>query len=162
MAKITLLAEDNCVASAIAGSIDAFSIANLWWFYMKNDGAGPLFETEVVTVDGKPVTALGGLTLTPSREIREIEKTDLILLPAFIPPFDSKSPRIQKIIEWTRNNHQSGSEIACTCTGTFLLAETGLLDGCVATTNWQFAEIFKRQFPISFFYLRPTGALGYV
>ena len=57
------------------------------------------------------------------------------------------NPRIKTICEWTKHNHKNGNEIACTCTGTFLLAETGLLDGCVATTNWQFAEIFKRQYP---------------
>jgi transcriptional regulator GlxA family with amidase domain len=147
MAKITLLAENNCIASAIAGSIDALSVASLWWLYMKNDEGGPLFETEVVTIDGQSVTAQGGLTLTPSRAIHEIEKTDLILLPAFLPPFDIENPRIKKIIEWIKHNHENGNQIACTCTGTFLLAETGLLDGCVATTNWQFAEIFKRKYP---------------
>jgi len=147
MAKIILLAENNCIASAIAGSIDALSVANLWWFYMKNDGGGPLFETEIISIDGQPVTAQGGLILTPSRSIHEIEKADLILLPAFLPPFDKKNPRINAICEWTKHNHKSGNNIACTCTGTFLLAETGLLDGRIATTNWQFAEIFRRQFP---------------
>ncbi len=147
MAKITLLAENDCVASAIAGTVDALSVANLWWLYMKNDGSGPLFETEIVSIDGQPVTAQGGITLTPLRAIHEIEETDLILLPAFLPPFDLENPRIKTICEWVTHNHKSGNNIACTCTGTFLLAETGLLDGCVATTNWQFAEIFKRQYP---------------
>lgn len=147
MAKITMLAENDCVSSAIAGSADALSIANLWWVYMKNDGGGPLFETEIITLDGKPVTANGGITLTPSRAITEVEKTDLILLPAFLPPFDLKNKRIKAICEWVKNNYKCGNEIACTCTGTFLLAETGLLDGRTATTNWQFANFFKRQYP---------------
>ena len=147
MAKITLLAENNCVASAIAGSIDALSVANLWWFYMKNDGGGPLFETEIVSIDGMPVIAQGGLALTPLRAMHKTEKTDLILLPAFLPPFDMENPRIKTICEWIKHNHKNGKKIACTCTGTFLLAETGLLNGRIATTNWQFAEMFKRQYP---------------
>jgi transcriptional regulator GlxA family with amidase domain len=147
MAKISLLAEHNCVASAIAGSIDALSIASLWWQYLKNDGGDPLFETEIITIDGDPVIANGGITLTPSKSINEVEKTDLILLPAFLPPFDMKNQRIKDICKWVRKNYQCGNEIACTCTGTFLLAETGLLEGKMATTNWQFANIFKRQYP---------------
>jgi len=147
MARITLLAENTCVASAIAGFMDAMSIASLWWQFMKNDGGGPLFETEIVTIDGQPVTTTGGIILSPSKSIYEVKKTDLILLPAFLPPFDLKSDRIQTICEWVRENHSRGKDIACTCTGTFLLAETGLLDGKTATTNWQFADMFKRQFP---------------
>ncbi|MFZ5572559.1 MAG: GlxA family transcriptional regulator [Thermodesulfobacteriota bacterium] len=147
MATITLLAENSCVASAIAGSVDALSIASLWWQFMDTSGVGPLFETEIVTVDGQPVTANGGITLTPSRSIHAVKKTDLILLPAFLPPFDLKSPRIKTICEWARKSHQQGRNIACTCTGTFLLAETGLLDGRTATTNWLFADMFKRQYP---------------
>ena len=147
MAKITLLAENNCVASAIAGTIDALSVANLWWLYLKNDGAGPLFETEIVTLDGEPVMAQGGICLTPSRAIHQTEKTDLILLPAFLPPFEMDTPRIKAICQWARQNHQKGNELASTCTGTFLLAETGLLNGCAATTNWQFATLFKQKYP---------------
>ena len=147
MAKITLLAEHDCVASAIAGSVDALTIANLWWRFMKNDGAGPLFETQIVTLDGKPVIANGGTILTPSRSVHEAGRSDLILLPAFFPPFDKQNKRIKAICQWVRESYQSGVEIACTCTGTFLLAETGLLNGKTATTNWLFADSFKREYP---------------
>lgn len=102
MATITLLAENNCAASAIAGSSDAFSVANLWWQYLNKDNGGPLFETKVVTLDGQPVTAHGGITLSPSRPAHDIEKTDLILLPALLPPFDFKTERIEAICEWTK------------------------------------------------------------
>lgn len=147
MAKITLLAENNCVASAIAGTIDALSVANLWWLYMGNQGPGPLFETEIITLDGEPVVAQGGICLTPSRAMHETETTDLILLPAFLPPFDMDNPRTRAICQWARQNHERGNEIASTCTGTFLLAETGLLNGCAATTNWQFATLFQQKYP---------------
>lgn len=147
MAKITLLAEHDCVASAIIGSVDALTIANLWWHFLKNDDADPLFETQIVTLDGKPVIASGGIILTPSRAIGDVENPDLILLPAFFPPFDMQNKRIKAICRWIRESYQRGREIACTCTGTFLLAETGLLNGRTATTNWLFADSFKRQYP---------------
>ncbi|MBF0468581.1 MAG: helix-turn-helix domain-containing protein [Desulfamplus sp.] len=147
MAKITFLAENNCVASSIAGTSDALAIANLWWLYMKNGTEKPLFETEIISIDGKPVTAQGGIILTPSRAMDDLEKTDLILLPTFFPPFDMGNPRLKRICEWTKHNYNNGNKVACNCTGTFLLAETGLLDGRIATTNWHFAEIFKRKYP---------------
>jgi len=147
MAKITLLAENNCVASSIAGSMDAFSLANLMWFYLKNDGGGEMFETEIVTVDGRPVIAYGGIVLSPVKSIHEVDQTDLVLLPAFLPPFDFTSKRIRTICDWIRKFYQRGNEIASTCTGTFLLAETGLLNDRIATTNWQFAGLFRKLYP---------------
>lgn len=147
MANLTLLVENNCVASAVAGLVDALSVANLWWAYTKKDAVGPLFETEIVSIDGQAITAQGGIRITPLRAIRDTEKTDLILLPAFLPPFDRDSPRLKTICAWTVDNHNRGNDIACTCTGTFLLAETKLLDGRLATTNWQFADLFKRSYP---------------
>lgn len=147
MAKITLLAENNCITSPIAGMADALSVANLWWLYTKNDGGGSLFETEIISIDGKPVTAQSGITLTPSRAMHDMEKADLIVLPAFLPPFDMENPRIKSICQWIKHNYKNGNKIACTCTGTFLLAETGLLNGRVATTNWQLAQLFQQQYP---------------
>jgi len=147
MAKITLLAETNCVASAIAGTMDAFSFANLMWSYLKNDGGGEMFETEIVTVDGRPVTAFGGIVLSPVKSIYEVDQTDLVLLPSFLLPFDFTDKRVQRICDWTRKFYQRGNEIASTCTGTFLLAETGLLNGRTATTNWQFAGLFRKLYP---------------
>ncbi len=147
MATITLLAEENCLASSIVGLMDAFSVANLWWFFMKNDGGPPLFQTEIVTMDGLPVTAQGGIVLKPVKAMQAVGATDMILLPSFLPPFDLKTPRFQAICEWIRQQHGSGKNIASTCAGTFLLAETGLLDHRIATTNWQFAGIFKQLYP---------------
>jgi transcriptional regulator GlxA family with amidase domain len=48
---------------------------------------------------------------------------------------------------WINDAQRASQHHRQICTGTFLLAETGLLDGRVTTTNWQFAEIFKRQYP---------------
>lgn len=144
--KITMLAEHNCAVSSIAGFVDALSIANLWRQHLRQ-GDAPLFQTEVVTLDGRPVTANGGLTIEPVKALDRVEETDLVLLPSFLMPFDLQNPRIKTICRWVRERYRTGGEIACTCTGSFLLAETGLLDGRLATTNWQFARLFRQQYP---------------
>ena len=147
MAKITILAEENCVSSSIVGSMDAFAIANMWWMFSEEGAGAPLFETEIVTVDGKPVRANGGILLEPVMAMTDVEATDLIMLPAFFPPFGQENARRKKIYAWLRERHGKGETIAATCTGTFLLAETGMLDNRTATTNWHFAGMFQRQYP---------------
>lgn len=51
------------------------------------------------------------------------------------------------LMDWIANQYKEGAEIATICTGAFLLASTGLLDGKSCSTNWAVADNFKRMFP---------------
>jgi transcriptional regulator GlxA family with amidase domain len=55
--------------------------------------------------------------------------------------------REQKIIGWLQDQFAQGAELASICVGAFLLASTGLLTGKKATTNWLFADLFRKHFP---------------
>lgn len=50
-------------------------------------------------------------------------------------------------LDWLRREHGAGVTLSSVCAGTFLLAETGLLDGRAATTHWMHAEAFRARFP---------------
>ncbi len=145
MAKITILAEEGCASSTVSGLVDAFSVADMWWALLGKKGR--LFECRIATVDGKPVTANGGIVVAPNCSIHEAEGSDLIVVPGFLPPFDLTTPRMKAIFAWLKERREKGEPIAALCTGTFLLAESGLLDGLAATTNWQFAGEFRRRYP---------------
>lgn len=147
MVHLSFLLDKGCLSSAICGSVDAFSIANMMWKFMGQDQESPLFKISMVSIDGKPVVTNGGISLQPDCSISDQNDMDIIVIPAFFPPFDLKSDRVETICNWLREQHEKGISIASTCTGTFLLAKSGLLDGKIATTNWQFASMFKRMFP---------------
>jgi transcriptional regulator GlxA family with amidase domain len=74
-------------------------------------------------------------------------KHNLVLLPPFLPVPNSVSPDSDVLRGWIVKRYGRGSPVAAMCTGVFLLAETGLLNGKIATTNWQLAEKFNRRFP---------------
>ncbi|SHK87569.1 Transcriptional regulator GlxA family, contains an amidase domain and an AraC-type DNA-binding HTH domain [Desulfatibacillum alkenivorans DSM 16219] len=149
MPHITLLAYEHCAASAIYGCIDAFGISNRWYAQLNGDGKNepPLFQWDIVSLDGGQVEADGRVIVTPHASIHDIEKTDFILVPGFLPPirFIGAAPR--ELADWLRKHHEKHVMIGSTCTGTFLLAETGILDGKVATTNLKFSRYFKRLYP---------------
>lgn len=147
MAKISILAAEDCVSSGITGVIDFLAIANMWWKIIHNSNPFPLFESEIITADGKPVFATGGIPLYPNRPMGDVSETDVIVLPSFFPPFNLKNNAMRSIYEWLRASYDRGIGISAICTGTFVLAETGLLDGKIATTNWQFARIFQKEYP---------------
>jgi len=144
---MTFLAAEGCLFSGISGLIDAFSIANLWYRALNKDISDSLFETEIVTVKGEMVSAHGGIRVHPDGALEDVNQTDLILIPAFLPVDQPLTQKAGEISEWLIDRYRARTNIAAMCTGTFMLAETGLLDGKIATTNWQFARRFQRRYP---------------
>ena len=159
MAHITLLAYPNCNMSGIAGTIDALAIANLWYQRGSEPGAerAPLFSWDIVSLDGELVHGSNRIKIQPHCSIHEVNATDFILIPGFIPPLDFIGNVPQEITAWIMHWHGKNTMIGTVCTGTFFLAETGLLDGKVATTNWLFARYFQKLYPNV--HLRPEQIL---
>ena len=147
MKRITLLALDGCLSSSISNMIDAFTIANLWYRAFTKE-RGRLFETSVVTMDGQPVTCNGCVQIQPQYAFKDAIETDYLIIPALIPiPDRTGLENEAALVEFIRRNHEEGTTVASICTGAFLLAETGLLNGRAATTNWQFEKKFRYRYP---------------
>nr|WP_286670564.1 helix-turn-helix domain-containing protein [Fodinibius salsisoli] len=53
----------------------------------------------------------------------------------------------QELVDWIARQHNQGAEVASICTGAFLLASSGLLDGKSCSTHWSVAESFRDMFP---------------
>ncbi len=79
--------------------------------------------------------------------IKEIKKTDLLIIPSVTNYYDDAIKKNKELIIWIREQYKNGAEIASICTGAFLLAATGLLEGKTCSTHWNAAADFKRQFP---------------
>jgi len=144
--KMTFLAAEGCLASGIAGLVDMFAIANMWSAYLSGN-PDPPFATEIVTQGGRPVVSSGCMQMLPTRSLADAPATDFVLIPPFIPLPDPDQGDTATVRNWIIAHHRRQTPVAAMCTGVFLLAETGLLDGRMATTNWQFARKFRRRFP---------------
>jgi transcriptional regulator GlxA family with amidase domain len=135
--------------TSISGSIDAFAIANLWYQLgsKHREACAPLFCWDIVTTNGEPVQGYGRVAIQPHGSIHDVDSTDFILIPGFLPPLEFIGNIPTELKTWLRYWHNKKTLIGATCTGTFLLAETGLLDGKIATTNWSFARYFQKLYP---------------
>jgi transcriptional regulator GlxA family with amidase domain len=145
--KISILATEGCLFSSITTIIDSLGIANLWSNTFGERGSLPLFETEILTSDGLSVDAFGGMPVHPHRSVHEVEKTDYVVVAPSLPFVKPISSDLETLSHWVAAQRANGATIATGCTGTFLLAEMGLLDGKIATTNWKFAQMFRRAYP---------------
>jgi len=147
MAKISLWIGEGCLSSGITTLIDAFSIANLWYASMTEKRVSALFDTEIITTSGNPVVAYGNIRFEADCGIRDVKKTDCIIISPHIPNTCPLPDGMSELSEWLIEQKKRDITIASVCTGSFILAETGLLDGRKATTNWQYARLFQKMYP---------------
>lgn len=146
MKKVTLLAIHNTIASSVVGPMDIFFQTGLLWNHIHGIPLTPHFEAEIASMDGQPVKCLNALSIQPHRSIDEIHQTDLIVIPS-IHDIDKTLRYSRPILRWLLEHYDRGAAIASICTGAFLLAETGLLDGKSATTHWGYSDIFRQMYP---------------
>ena len=99
------------------------------------DGHQAPFNVRTFTVDGQPVTAYGGLGLTPSAPLSAETQYDVVIVPGTIDIETAMANhRLQAAI---RSSLQTSQVTASVCTGAFLLAQAGALEGKAWTTHWE-------------------------
>lgn len=114
-------------------------------FALANRFAGqPLFRVQKVSADGLPVkTAYGEMPVEGGLELATV--ANLLLVPAIGQDIDRVLAANSPLLAWLAQHPQQ--TVASVCTGAFLLAAGGLLDGYRATTHWAMAESFRQRFP---------------
>ncbi|WP_175000296.1 GlxA family transcriptional regulator [Burkholderia lata] len=149
MPRAAILAYDDCYASSLGGFADILQIANAHLRRQGGDG-NTQFEWRFVSPTGEPVMASNGLQLN-TEPIRPRETFDLVFIPsahyASGKAFDQLLARQSAACDWLVSQWNAGAYLAANCTGTFVLAKTGLLDGRPATTTWWLADQFRSRFP---------------
>ncbi len=146
MKKITMLAFDDAAATTITGPMDVFQLTGTIWNRLHGNAPAPYFTVEAVSPTGDPVRCTNGLSIGVSRAMDEVEETDLIIISAMV-EIEQNLEKQKAVIPWLQKQYAKGSQIAAVCMGTFVLAETGLLDGKIATTHWGVIDKFKKRFP---------------
>jgi transcriptional regulator GlxA family with amidase domain len=148
MKTIVILALHGGVASSITSPMDVFHLAGLTWGYSTGHEIESQFQVKIASVDGKPVRCANQLYIEPHCDIHEVKNPDLIMICSISDMVDRVLEKNIGVIDWLTHRHRSGSHIASICTGAFVLAETGLLNGKSATTHWGFADLFRQRYPL--------------
>jgi transcriptional regulator GlxA family with amidase domain len=145
MKHLTILVpEGENNLSSIVGPYKIFTRANEYW---KKTGKKEIFEIELAGISKKVEFYDGLFTVTPHRHVSTIETTNLIIIPSLNHNYQKAVKGNQPLINWIEKQYKLGAEIASICTGTFVLAAAGLLDGKTCSTNWAVADNFRTMFP---------------
>jgi transcriptional regulator GlxA family with amidase domain len=147
MFKVTILGFDQAYASAITGALDLFALAGVTWQRMQGFPPTPYFEVQIATINRQPVRCINQLELLSHVAIEAVKQTDLLLIPTIGGVLHNVIDNNRALLPYIRYHYEKGADIASNCSGAFLLAEAGILDGKQATTHWGYAEQFTKRYP---------------
>lgn len=144
---VSLVAVPGTLSMPISGLYEVLTAFPVVAAFYDCVPATPPFEVEIVGAERMTIAAASGLPIAIQRSIREVEQTDIVIVPTMAVERGWECGRHPELVAWLRRMNERGAILCSACTGLALLAETGLLDGLQATTHWAFASSFRRDFP---------------
>src|SRR3984885_5432684 len=139
--KVLIVGFPGVQALDLVGPFDVFAGASLALSAQGKEG----YQPELAPLAGQPVATGSGLTFGTARLPDPPESVDTLVLPGGqgTRP-DRRDPRL---IDWVVAAAPQARRVVTVCTGAFLAAQAGLLDGCRATTHWAYTDQLAREFP---------------
>ena len=148
MPRVGILCFEDTYLSCAAGFADVLGVGNVHLREVRTQAAP--FEWVFLSETGGKVAANGGLAIG-TEPATQAGALDVVLIPAIHYPGYKRVARVlddrEKTYDWLRSLWRRGSWIGANCTGTFLLAQSGLLDGRRATTHWRYADRLQARHP---------------
>lgn len=103
------------------------------------------YDFQVHCIDsGAYLKAAGGLQFKAPRQAHLLKTADTIIIPGWK---SMHTPAPVALLKALRDAHARGCRIATICSGVFVLAAAGLLDGLHVTTHWRYADSLAKQYP---------------
>ena len=144
---VAVLAVDGCFDSGLSAVVDVLATANA--LRQEVPAPPPAFTVTIVGL-AKRVQTGNGLTVNPVPAKKMAQVPDLLVMPALgvkTPDEIIETVRGHAALDLIRESCANGTELAGACTGTFFLAESGVLDGLLATTSWWLGPAFRARYP---------------
>jgi AraC family transcriptional activator FtrA len=104
----------------------------------------PWYRFAVCAAEPGPLRAAGGFTIAAPRSLRLLDRADTIIVPGWR---DAREPPPPALLTRLVAAHRRGARICSICSGVFVLAAAGLLDGRPATTHWRYAKLLAERYP---------------
>jgi len=144
MIHISILVLRNAVLASIMDSAYLFEKVNE---FLKESGKVPLFKIQLVGFTEDVKFNSGKYVIKPDVVFESVKKTDLIIIPSLAGHVNSATYLNKDCCMWIADSYKNGSEVASLCTGAFLLAFSGILNGKQCTTHWAYANEFRYFYP---------------
>jgi transcriptional regulator GlxA family with amidase domain len=144
MKRVYFLLPDGVLKpSGLFTSLEVLEMANR---FLTREGSPEFYQIRIVGAGAAQNLKNSLLNISPE-EVFTLPPPDLIIIPGVELDNDYGKEKNKQLIQWLVEQYKAGTEIASLCTGTFLLAETGLLKDMECTTHWIAGQDLTARFP---------------
>jgi transcriptional regulator GlxA family with amidase domain len=141
---IAIVAFPGVQSLDVTGPLEVFAAAQLLLEAAGRRERG--YDVRVLSRDGRPLRTSSGLTITPHAALLDApEPIDTLIVAGG--PGHAEAAADRALVDWIAHASTTARRTASVCTGAFLLARAGLLDGRRATTHWAFAQQLQSTHP---------------
>jgi transcriptional regulator GlxA family with amidase domain len=140
---VIVIPEGHVNISSITGMCEILGWADEYW---RETGNRPVVDIQLAgfAMENRPELGQFSVQALP---ISDIKKPDLVIVPSLARDYEAVLQKNEKLVNWIAEQYKAGAEMASVCTGVFLLAATGMLNGKNCSTHWDAAADLKRLFP---------------
>lgn len=147
--RALIVAIPETAGSALYGMYDVLgACGNLWQDLVGTEPSERLIEPAIVSTTKKPFRCGNGIPVSPDHGISDNPVADIVIVPEmWLGPNEHVHGRYPKLMKWLRESYQRGAHLYSACSGSILLAESGLLDNLNATSHWAYENLFRTCYP---------------
>ena len=147
--EVLIVAVAETAGSALYGMVDVLLAAgNIWQALTGTEAEQHPFRVRIVAPGTEPFSCGNRIPVIPDCPVSENPQANVLILPElWLGPDEDIRGRYPELMEWLRNAYHAGASIYSACSGAVMLAETGLLDGCDATSHWGYQDLFRQRYP---------------
>ena len=162
MPEVAIVAVPETAGSALYGMVDVLSATgNVWESLVRSDAGRSVFQVRIVSPGGAPFECGHRIPVRPDVAVEDDPTADIVIVPElWLGPDEDVRGRHPELLAWIRRRYEGGAWLYSACSGSVMLAATGLLDGCEATSHWGYADLFRTRYPKVRFRPEPTLAFA--
>ena len=140
--KTAILAIEGATSFSVLGSYDMLTKIN-----KVGDQESTYFEPQLIGVKDKVVKSSSGHPFICEGTVQENNRFEIIILPSCDGDIFNTIETNNELLPWLIRQYEEGAILTSVCTGAFLLAATGLMDGKKITTHWAYFQLMNQRFP---------------
>lgn len=157
--EAAIVAVPETAGSALYGMFDVLAATGTLWQELAGEAERrSLIRPRILSPEGNAFACGNGIPVAPHLCLADDPEVDIVVLPElWLAPDEPLHGRYPDLMAWLRERYRGGTALYSACSGSIMLAESGLLDGREATSHWGYEDLFRRCYPAVRF--RPEATL---